>query len=378
MRETADKVGKYETTIDSYKRKLEELSDLKRQLKILEEKNTNYMQQNLELEEEVKKNGTWKPQVEIYKKQVAELHQKLGEETKRADKFEFEVKKIQEKMLALTREKEHLVVERDCLKETNEELKCIANQASTISMGNTLLGISGGSNETVIEEMLPPEIREKISRLTNENKMLKLQQERFGSERLSIVQALLDDANQQIQTLKSENRMANQKILNLESQVEEVQAERLSERNPDLNVLRKEIVVLQAQNKELAVENENQKQKIEQQEESLEDLSRKCTHLKDSISRKDGEITNLEERYRKCIEKAKVVVSGLGSTDPKQASEMTTLKNQLFEKTNLIEKLQERLQKDDDIKSEDFNAEYKFLVSYFYRMVSNLIEFFYL
>lgn len=63
LKETADKVGKYEATIESYKRKLEELSDLKRQLKILEEKNTSYMQQNLELEEEVKRQGAWKSQV---------------------------------------------------------------------------------------------------------------------------------------------------------------------------------------------------------------------------------------------------------------------------------------------------------------------------
>lgn len=42
----------------------------------------------------------------MYKKQVAELHQKLSDETKRADKLEFEGKKAQEKISALTREKE--------------------------------------------------------------------------------------------------------------------------------------------------------------------------------------------------------------------------------------------------------------------------------
>ena len=63
LRETADKVAKYEATIDSYKKKLEDLGDLKRQVKILEEKNTDYMQKNMELEEDVKKTGNWKPQV---------------------------------------------------------------------------------------------------------------------------------------------------------------------------------------------------------------------------------------------------------------------------------------------------------------------------
>lgn len=41
----------YEGTMETYKKKLEELSDLKRQVRILEEKNSDYMQHNMELEE---------------------------------------------------------------------------------------------------------------------------------------------------------------------------------------------------------------------------------------------------------------------------------------------------------------------------------------
>ena len=56
-------VAKYEATIESYKKKLEETSDVKRQLKLLEEKNTALVQTNMDLEEDVKKTGNWKPQV---------------------------------------------------------------------------------------------------------------------------------------------------------------------------------------------------------------------------------------------------------------------------------------------------------------------------
>jgi hypothetical protein len=56
-------VIKYEATIDSYKKKLEELSSLKRQLKLLEDNNTSLLQANLALENDVKKTGNWKPQV---------------------------------------------------------------------------------------------------------------------------------------------------------------------------------------------------------------------------------------------------------------------------------------------------------------------------
>jgi protein HOOK3 len=42
----------------------------------------------------------------LYKKQIAELHQRLDEETKRADRSDFECKKMQEKLNAIQREKE--------------------------------------------------------------------------------------------------------------------------------------------------------------------------------------------------------------------------------------------------------------------------------
>jgi phage shock protein A len=50
-REAADQAAKYEATIETFKKKMEEFSDLRRQLKLLEDKNIEYMQMNMELEE---------------------------------------------------------------------------------------------------------------------------------------------------------------------------------------------------------------------------------------------------------------------------------------------------------------------------------------
>jgi DNA helicase IV len=93
-------------------------------MKILENKNTDYIQRNIELEEELKKSETWKPELKLYRKQIAELHQRLSEETKRADKNYFDCKNMQEKLSVLQREKERLIIQQDSLKETNEELRC--------------------------------------------------------------------------------------------------------------------------------------------------------------------------------------------------------------------------------------------------------------
>lgn len=46
----------------------------------------------------------------------------------------------------------------------------------------------------------------------HENKMLKLKQQEPGGEQLPVVQALLDDANQQVQALTTETRYEELKI----------------------------------------------------------------------------------------------------------------------------------------------------------------------
>jgi chromosome segregation ATPase len=122
LRETADKVSKYEASIEAYKKKLEDLGDLRRQVKMLEEKNTDYMQRNMELEEDVKKTGNWRPQVDAYKKQIAELHARLDSETKKSDRLEFETKRMLEKVEALSVERGRLQTEKEDLKSKNDEL----------------------------------------------------------------------------------------------------------------------------------------------------------------------------------------------------------------------------------------------------------------
>lgn len=57
-------------------------------------------------EQEVKKSNTLRSQLDAYKRQTQELQSKMSDETKRADKAEFESKRLGEKMTALQREKE--------------------------------------------------------------------------------------------------------------------------------------------------------------------------------------------------------------------------------------------------------------------------------
>ena len=69
-RHSSDKVSKLEGQVESYKKKLEDLGDLRRQVKLLEEKNTMYMQNTVSLEEELRKANAARSQLETYKRQV--------------------------------------------------------------------------------------------------------------------------------------------------------------------------------------------------------------------------------------------------------------------------------------------------------------------
>lgn len=54
----------------------------------------------------MKKLGPWKSQLELQKKQIAEVQAALDDERRRADKFELQFKNVVERNEALTLEKE--------------------------------------------------------------------------------------------------------------------------------------------------------------------------------------------------------------------------------------------------------------------------------
>lgn len=71
LRHSSDRVNQLESLVETYKRKLEDLGDLRRQVRLLEERNTVYMQRTCELEEELRKANVFRTQMDTYKKQAS-------------------------------------------------------------------------------------------------------------------------------------------------------------------------------------------------------------------------------------------------------------------------------------------------------------------
>lgn len=255
LSETADKVQALETALMSYKKKLEDYTDIKKQLKTLEDKNVEYLQLNMKYEEELKKQNVWKNQAELYKNQAAELQQKLDEQTQKSDKVLFLNKNLESKYEASQAEKDRLIKERDMLREENEELK---------------IGQKGEKGAAMSQELIPTEMKERLRFLEKENSTL-----RTNSQDAIAKQALLDDAINRIKKLTDTNRACNQKILELEAQLEEYQKPK------------------------------------DQPYITLREHEQKICGLQEALNSKENEYQILSAKYNRSIEKAKEVANSL-------------------------------------------------------------------
>ncbi|XP_015254252.1 PREDICTED: protein Hook homolog 3 isoform X1 [Cyprinodon variegatus] len=366
LRHSSDKVSKLEGMVEHYKKKLEDMGLLRRQIKLQEEKNTGLMQTNVSLEEELRKANATKGQLESYKRQVVELQNRLSEESKKADKMEFEYKRLKEKVDSLQKEKDRMRTERDSLKETIEELHCVQAQEGQLTSSLFPLGGSEGS-DSLAAEITTPEMREHLIRLQHENKMLKLAQEGSDNEKIALLQSLLEDANRRKNELETENRLINQRLMEEQSQVEELQktVQEQGSKADDSSVLKKKydehVEKLQEVNNELLKKNAI----IDELEPKCNASSQRVDELEEALKKKDEEMKLMEERYKKYLEKAKSVIRTL---DPKQnqgsGPEVQALKNQLQEKERMLHTLEKEM---DKTKIQRDNEE-KLIVSAWYNM----------
>ncbi|GAB0097284.1 Protein hook [Sergentomyia squamirostris] len=289
LREASDKLKIYENQLVTYKKKLEDHSDLRKQVKMLEERSAEYLRQNNQHEEDSKKYAGLKGQVELYKKEIQELHLKLDTEISKSAKIEFELRNMEGNLSALQREKENLLIERDTLRETCDELRC--TQGST-----------SDSTNTISREIISPALKEKIDRLEAENKAL-----REGQGGQTALAQLLDDSNQRTEKLREQLKTANQKILTL------------TQGQTDESSAKGNLVVQLRQALEL---NEQRASQVEESHLQVNNLQGKITQLEAALTAREQELTASETRYRKCVEKTKEMIK---SIDPRLSSEISLL-----------------------------------------------------
>jgi len=362
LRHSQEKVIKYESTIELYKKKLEELSDMRKQMKAMEEKNVTYMRETMNLQEDLRKANSLKSQVDTYKKQVHQLQIQVSDLQRRADKAEFDAKKSKEKLSNLEGENERLRQERVKLKEENEEL-----QLAQVT-GSPMRQLTPGTppnDDFDLGGPLSPEVKERILRLEHENKKLKEQKQGEQEEQNQLLQSLLNDANERKDQLEKDNRELNQKLMEAESELDDIKNQKSAgERDNDSELGRKytdHLDKLKVANDEL----QKKKAYIDSLEPKVSSSAEKVNELQELLNKKDQEMKIMEDRYKKYLEKAKSVIKTL---DPKQNQgsqpEIQLLKNQVQEKDKIIE----HLERDHEKMKITREREEKLIVSAWYEM----------
>uniref|UniRef100_A0A8D3CIR3 Calponin-homology (CH) domain-containing protein n=1 Tax=Scophthalmus maximus TaxID=52904 RepID=A0A8D3CIR3_SCOMX len=377
LRHSSDRVNQLETMVETYKRKLEDLGDLRRQVRLLEERNTVYMQRTCELEEELRRANAVRNQLDTYKRQAHELHTKHSAEAMKAEKWQFEYKNLHDKYDALLKEKERLISERDTLRETNDELRCAQVQQRCLSGagGYSFLCLHHSSSvlhfllapiaSPPVPSLLSPPNRETVVRLQSENKMLCVQEESYR-QKLVEVQAELEEAQRSRNTLETQNRLNQQQISELRSQIEELQRvlQEQDGKTEDVSGEReRELEKLHEAHTDL----QKKREVIDDLEPKVDgNMAKKIDELQEILRKKDEDMKQMEDRYKRYVEKARTVIKTL---DPKQqpvtrTPDIQALKNQLTEKERRIHHLEHDFEKN----KVRHDQEEKLLIAAWYNM----------
>ncbi|XP_068192691.1 protein Hook homolog 2 isoform X2 [Antennarius striatus] len=347
LRHSSDRVNQLEALVETYKRKLEDLGDLRRQVRLLEERNTVYMQRTCELEEELRRANAVRNQLDTYKRQAHELHTKHSAEAMKAEKWQFEYKNLHDKYDSLLKDKERLISERDTLRETNDELRCAQVQQRCLSGAGGLCdnAVAVGN---LASEIMPTELKETVVRLQSENKMLCIQEETYR-QKLVEVQAELEDAQRSKNSLETHNRLNLHQISELRSQVEELQRslQEQDSRNEDSSLLKKKLEEHLEKLHEAHTDLQKKKEVIDDLEPKADsNMAKKIDELQETLRKKDEDMKQMEERYKLYVERARTVIKTMDPKQPVNATpDIQALKNQLTEKERKIQHLEHDFEK---------------------------------
>lgn len=364
LRHTSSKVETLESTIETYKIKLEQMFDLKNQMKQMEENNTRYLEKIIGLEEEVRKISTLKNQIEMYKKQIQELHEEVLNYEMQSKKQEYEFKGVEETHLQtennLRIEKDKISNELERLKEIHEQLVINSQtfQSSEKITDEAPSGDIDGPFSSFELVNISQEMKEKIIRMYHENKLLKLKNNDFNEEQLNLIQTQYDDEKQRSSDLQAKLNETYKLKIEFECQLNGLKKKDNENTNDILNnsvehqtVVAKENIIDELKTK-LSQMQDKHKKDIKNSEMAtkilqcqLEGLTIEKNELKlereKDCQKNEKELKESQEKMKSYLEKARLVIKSL---DPNKNStirdtEIKILKEEAIENNKIVKQL---------------------------------------
>ncbi|KAI0798101.1 HOOK-domain-containing protein [Abortiporus biennis] len=352
-RHAADKLQKTENVMEKYKKKLQEGADLRQQLRAFEKQNSELVDKNASLEEEYRKVAAFKPLMESYKNQIAELETKSSSRTKEVDALRFELDQTKTKLKIATEERAKDSETLELYQERVRELELMSHRpaatprprvvSNEIPAGDTSefteAELSGEAHvplpeddddgdiqglgeelDTALAGTTMTDLKLQVRKLQRELEAVKRNE--ADASRTLVLENLLEDANRMKARYEADYLAAHREKLVLQNDLEEIRSgksmgdgaeaaialrQRLNETVDQLDALRKDHAELEvkfdALNKELTIAKSDLNLVNKDQLEILASLRESVNEDKAGL---ESEVTRLLDQIKELSDKNKM------------------------------------------------------------------------
>ncbi|KAI0048241.1 HOOK-domain-containing protein [Auriscalpium vulgare] len=345
----ADRLAKTENVMEKYKKKLQEGADLRQHVKSLEKQNADLVDKNASLEEEYRKVAAFKPLMESYKGQIADLENKAATRNKELDTVQFQLEQTKTKLRITEEERARDSETLELYQERVRELELSSHRlvssekSRRLSVdhrppGEDAAGIDpstdddddgagdhglGGELDNAISGTTMTDLKLQVRKLKRELEELKTNQ--GDTSRLLVLENLLEDANRMKARYETDYLTSHREKLVLQSELEEIRSgkalgdgpeaaialrQRLNEAVEQLDFLKKSHAELEAQhqtlNKELTIAKSDlnlvNKDQLDILATLRESVNEDKTGLEAEVQRLLGQIKELGEKNKMQLE----------------------------------------------------------------------------
>lgn len=192
-------------------------------------------------------------------------------------------------------------------------------------------------------------------------------QEESYRQKLTLVQTELEEAQRTNNALETQNRLNEQQIAELRSQIEELQRalHEQDSKNEDSSLLKKKLEEHLEKLHEAHSDLQKKREVIDDLEPKVDSsMAKKIDELQEILRKKDEDMKQMEERYKKYMEKARTVIKTLDTKKQPVGPDVRALKNQLSERERKIQHLEHDYEKS----RARYDQEEKLIISAWYNM----------
>lgn len=346
LRHASDRLAKTENVMEKYKKKLQEGADLRQHVKSLEKQNADLVDKNASLEEEYRKVAAFKPLMESYKNQIADLESKAASRSKAHETALFELEQTRTK-LRITQEERakdsealELYQERVRELELSSHRSVASDQRKRQSSQGTETGVIvqgdededmskrlGGELDDALSGTTMTDLKLQVRKLNKELEGLRTNQ--LDSSRVLVLENLLDDANRMKARYEADYLATHREKLVLQSELEEIRSgkalgdgpeaaialrQRLNETIDELDSLRKDHAQIEVQYSTAAKELTIMRSDLALvNRDQLDILSSLRESVNDDKLALEEEVNSLKQQLRDASEKNKMQLEQINS-----------------------------------------------------------------